>query len=118
MNDRYKNILVICMGLIIVGLIIDRTVFTYIALGIGVVSLISLFVADKILALWFKIAMILGAINSKVLLSVIYFLVLLPLAMVNRLINTDPLRLKRPKVTSYFMDRNHQYKKVDLKKPW
>ena len=46
-------------------------------------------------AVWWKFALILGYINARVILSIAFFLVLTPMAMVWRLIGRDPLAIKK-----------------------
>ena len=44
---------------------------------------------------WMKLGLTLGWVNSRIILSLVYMIVLLPLAFVMRLIGYDPLRTKR-----------------------
>jgi hypothetical protein len=46
-------------------------------------------------AVWWKFALILGYVNARVILSIAFFLVLTPMAMVWRLIGRDPLAIKK-----------------------
>lgn len=51
---------------------------------------------------WMMLAMVLGKINSTVLLSILYILLICPVGMLMRLLGTDPLQRKRlPQVLSY-----------------
>jgi hypothetical protein len=93
-------------------------VFYYISLGVGVVSLLSSTVAGWIEWVWLKLAFGLGWINSRILLSVIYFVFLLPIAWVSRLFTNDPLRLKARGAATLYTARDHEYKKEDLENIW
>ena len=44
---------------------------------------------------WMKLGLILGWVNSKIMLGLVYIIVLIPIAFVMRLIGYDPLRTKR-----------------------
>jgi len=44
---------------------------------------------------WMKLGLLLGWVNSKIILGLVYIIVLLPIAFVMRLIGYDPLRTKR-----------------------
>lgn len=46
-------------------------------------------------ALWWRFARLLGWINARILLSVVFFGLLTPLALVMRLTGRDPLRIRR-----------------------
>ena len=50
---------------------------------------------------WMKLGHILGWINSKIILGVVYMIVLLPIAFIMRLIGHDPLRTKRKGEKTY-----------------
>jgi hypothetical protein len=134
-QDRFKTILVIVTGLLVLTWIFEtsapdgrsffqRFITADIPLTIKICTLIGLAsifipaVAGGIEWLWFKLALGLGWINSRILLSVIYFLVLLPIAWLSRLFTKDPLMLRRDKSTSMFVTRNHQYSKKDLENIW
>jgi hypothetical protein len=55
--------------------------------------------------LWFGLGMLLGRIVSPIVLGVIFFLLITPVALVTRLGGRDVLRLKKRTVTSYWIDR-------------
>ena len=44
--------------------------------------------------LWMKLGLILGWVNSRIILGLVYMIVLLPIAFVMRIIRYDPLRTK------------------------
>lgn len=76
-------------------------------------------VASLITRAWFGLSHVLGAVMSRVVMAVVYFAVLLPLSLVRRLFEADPLRLRRdPKRTSYFTEIGKAYGPGDLQKPW
>ncbi|GAB3510918.1 SxtJ family membrane protein [Emticicia fontis] len=89
------------------------------ALGIGVLSIFSNFVAEKIAWVWLKFAEILGRVNSTVLLSLIFFIFLTPIALLMRIFKKgDALKLKKPATASAYDERNHTYVKKDLENTW
>ena len=54
---------------------------------------------------WFKIAFALGWVNSRVLLTIIYFLVFVPYRIVSRMAGRDPLNIRQPAGESYWHKR-------------
>ena len=64
-------------------------------------------------ALWWRFAMILGYINSRILLTVLFLVVLVPLSLIWRVLGKDPLMRRRsqfPGWTPYparYRDTNH-----------
>ena len=51
--------------------------------------------------LWIKLGEFLGWINSKVILTFIFFLILFPISLFMRIFGYDPLRLKNSNKSSY-----------------
>ena len=117
-QDRYKNILVIVTGLLAIALIFKITWLSIVAVSIGAVSVFIPSAAKAIEWAWLKLALGLGWVNSRVLLSIIYFIFLMPLAWVSRLFTKDPLTLRKKKTSTLFVERNHLYTKKDLENIW
>jgi hypothetical protein len=117
-QDRFKTILVIVTGLLAVGWIFDIPLLGKISLMIGAVSIFIPPAARAIEWIWLKIALVLGWINSRILLSIIYFVFLMPVAWLSRLFTRDPLALKRDKRSTLFVTRDHLYTGKDLENIW
>ncbi|MDT5268881.1 MAG: hypothetical protein QOH49_1067 [Acidobacteriota bacterium] len=55
---------------------------------------------------WMRFAMLLGHVNSRVLLTLMYYLVVTPYGIVTRLVGRDPLRRRgRAEVASHWVER-------------
>lgn len=117
-ENRYKNILVIVVGFWVLGEIFGSNILYNIAVIIGILSLISKFFLTKFLWLWQKLIFALGWFNSRILLSVIFFVFLTPISLLYRLFNKDPLKLKKPIKSNYHDRGNHLFSKSDLENPW
>ncbi len=112
------SILVICLGFIGLYFIFEKEWLLWIAFGVGILSLFSEKIANFICKGWYKVAEILGGINSKILLSLIFFVILVPVAFMARIFSKESkIQLKR-KENSYFKERNHTYSKEDLESPF
>lgn len=110
--------LAIVVGFVGLSLIFKIPVLTYIALAIGFGSLLSTTIQRGIIFVWEKIAKVIGTVNSYLLLSVIFFIFLTPIALLMKLLNNkDSLRLKKP-TDSNFFERNLKFKKEDLSNIW
>jgi hypothetical protein len=90
----------------------------YAAIGVGVLSLAVPVVGDLIVKAWFKIAEVLGNINGKIILSILFFVFLFPIALMYRLASKNPLAIKRTDDKSFYNERNHLYTKEDLEQTW
>lgn len=69
-------------------------------------------ILDKPYKAWMNLGYCLGFINSRIILGIIFFIVVMPISMIMRLTGYDPLRLKKSNLLSYKED--HKGTKVDL----
>lgn len=119
-SEKTKAQLVIVTGLVIIHFIfkVQHPYFLIAAAAIGVVSLAIPAAGDLIVKGWYKIAEILGAINGKILLSFVFFIILFPVALFAKMGRKNPLGLKREAKDSVFVSRNHKYSPKDLEQVW
>lgn len=117
--DKLKALLVIVTGLVVLGILSKgKPGWFYAAGSVGVLSLAIPAIGDGILWLWFKIAEVLGWINSRILLSLIFFVFLYPISWLMKISSKNMMFLKRVKNNSVYAERNHKYKKEDLENIW
>lgn len=119
MSDKkiMEGMLTVTVGLLLVGYLFDIPILSKVALGVGLVGLFIPFLAKWIAWTWFKISEGIGAVTSRILLTVTFFLVLVPIALISRLFTKGDLQLKR-KDDSYYSDRNHEYVPKDFENVW
>jgi hypothetical protein len=120
-QDKEKEtILTICIGLLVAYALTKRQyeVLLYISITLGLIGMFSAYLTSKISWAWMKLAEGMGFVSSKILLSVIFFLVLFPVAMLSRIGRKDILILKKKNSGSYFKERNHTYTSKDLEQVW
>ena len=83
---------------------------------VGITGLILGLIAPRLLYYpykgWMAIGLTLGRFNSRIILSLVYIIVLLPIAFVMRLIGYDPLRRRQKGAKSY--RENKQKHQTDL----
>lgn len=76
-------------------------------------------VAQKISSYWLKFAEIVGGLNSKIILSVIFYAILLPISLMYRCFNKDSLSIKRNAAKkTYWHKRDYNFSSSDLENPW
>ena len=70
--------------------------------------------------IWFGFSHILGTIVSKIILSLVFFLIVTPIGLVRRISGADPMRNKLWKKgdDSVLVTRDHLYSSEDLQKPY
>ena len=118
--DRSKHletILVLVLALLVGYFIAGSTYWIKAAIVLGLIGVFIPFLAEKIHWLWMKLAHVLGYVMSRVLLSVIFFIILVPLAFFSKLAGKNTVKLKRGGAT-YFKERNFLYTKESLENVW
>ncbi|WP_338869399.1 SxtJ family membrane protein [Spirosoma sp. SC4-14] len=118
--DMYKANLAISTGFLALYFIFGKKEsLLFIALGVGALTLLLPTLARWISFGWFKLAEGLGYINSRILLSIVFFLFLLPVALLYRLANRNPLALRNGRrANSLFSERNQTYSAKDMENIW
>lgn len=112
-----ETLLVLAGAFIVVFWIFSKKIFLVLAFVFILVGVFSPYLASKISWLWLKFAELLGGVMSKIILSIVYFVFLVPIALFYRLIKKNPLILKRQK-DSYYMERNKEYSSKDIENIW
>ncbi len=120
--NKEKNLetcLVISTGMILLWFIYGNALFLQIAFALGIIGLFVNPIANWVTWIWYKIADVLGMIVPKILLSLIFFVFLFPVAAIYRLFNSDNLQLKKKETgSSYWIQRDHHYVGKDLEQIW
>ncbi len=114
-----QTVLSIVVGLVAFSLLLHVNLLAQIAFGIGLISLLSDRFAEMVSGLWLKFAQLLGRINGYVLLTIIFFVFLTPIALLMRLLQkADNLKLRPQAGDSIYDTRNHTYEAKDLTNIW
>ena len=110
--------LVLVTGCVVLYLFFNIRLILFLGVLLGVIGLFMPKLSFKIVWLWYKLAELLGFVMSKVLLSIVFFIFLFPVAMLARLFRPDGLQLQKKAEGSYYIERNYIFKSKDLKNPW
>lgn len=113
-----ETVLVITVGLLVLHLVFKSRVWLYCALGIGLAGVFSFYLSEKIHWAWNKLSLVLAAVSNRVLLGIVFFVVLTPVALIRRLGKKGGLRRFDAKATSNFSRREHVFEKKDLENTW
>lgn len=120
--SREKNLetcLVIATGLLLFWFIYEVKVLLIIAFVIGIIGVFINPLAKWVNWFWYKLADVLGMIVPKILLTLVFFVFLFPVALIYRMFNKDTLQLqKRGASSSYWVERGHQFINKDLEQIW
>jgi len=101
----------------LIGILLGVKWFSYIVLCLLFMGLFMKNASRHLAHWWMKFASLLGSINGKILLTVIFFAFLTPLAYLYRLLKGDMILLKRqPFSRTYWTERNHRFVPADFDK--
>jgi hypothetical protein len=123
-EEKTKSLMVMVVGFLALYFIAnylwdkDIKAFLYISVGIGVLSLMSETIANLILKIWFKFATILGWINTRIILGLVFFVFLTPFAWLQKLFSRKNYLSLKDSENKVFHTRNHQYKPEDFDNIW
>jgi uncharacterized membrane protein YfhO len=118
MTEKYKSTLIIVIGLILISNYYKLNYLSTIGIIIGLLSIVSEKINDKIIWIWYKLSEFLGLIMPNILLSLVFYLVLTPLALLSNLDKKkNPLQL-RNNSKSTFISKHKTFSKEILEKIW
>jgi hypothetical protein len=107
-SNPASTVLIITVGIAIVFLKYRIDWILYLSIGIGLLGFLSSAFSKFIEMVWFKLAALLSKIVPNILLSVIFYVFLFPLAVLSRVFGAkNNLLLKKPKAGTWKTpDRN------------
>ncbi len=118
-TETLKTIAVLSAALIGAYLIFGASWLVWAALLLLIGGVFETRITTSLARYWLKFAMVLGNVNSKIILAVIYFAVLTPVAFLFRIFNRPLVdHFRANKRSSYFDVLNKTYQKSDFEKMW
>ena len=113
-----QSVGVIVAGFLIIAYKWEVDYLLYTTILLGVLALISKKIADYIHWAWMKLAWILSMIFPPILLSIIFYFILTPIAFLFRIINRSDTLLLKQKLETTFRSRNKRIEREDFEKTW
>jgi len=120
-EKELETILTLCVVLVIIFFVTKKQHAYYLTLSVilGLIGMFSKLLTSKISWAWLKLGELMGAVMSKVILSLIFFVFLFPVAMLSRAFSRSKNSLQLQKEeSSYYFTRNHKYEAKDLENVW
>ena len=116
--NNYKSTLTIVIGFLLLSNYFDSKPLLIISIAVGLLAIFSEKANDKIIWIWNKLTEVLGLIMPNVLLTIVFYLFLTPLAWLNRMNRKrNPLQL-RNESSSTFIEKRKEFSKASLEKIW
>lgn len=116
-EKQLEVVLVICLGLTVLFFITKNKYLLMASLALGIAGVTFPKAVYWTAFLWLKLGEVLGSVSSKIILSLIYFLVLVPIAFVAKLTKRDTSFTAAKKET-YYHNRTHRFSPRDLENTW
>ena len=106
--------------LLIVGIFSDRILFYQLAVPALVINMAFPRLYYPFAILWFGLAGLMGDVVSSILLSIVYFVLVVPVGFIRKLAGKDSMNLRvfRKTDSSVMIKRDHIYSPADLEKPF
>ena len=104
-------------GFLVIAALLDSEILAYIALLIGLICLIIPAAGNWLVFGWYKIAEVMSRIVNPIILGLMYFIFITPIAILFRMFGNDPMALKEQRGSMYDYHEK-TYKKEDLENPW
>jgi len=117
-TESTKTILVITVGMLVVFMTTQWRPALILSMLIGVVGILSKYLAIKIDFLWMKLTWVLSLIVPNVLLSIVFYLMLTPLAILFRVFSRKNELFLKNTSPSLFKEYNKTFDKESFKNPW
>ena len=112
------TVLTIVFGLLVFNYLIDNKILFYLSLlfsGIGVLSRKLSIIIENI---WFRLSYILSQIVPNILLSIIFFLILTPIALLSKLFNSYSNFNSKNNQKTTFITQNKSFDKNSFERAW
>jgi polyferredoxin len=105
---------------LIIGLFTNNILFFKMTIPIILITMLIPSLLYPFAIFWFGLANFLGFFVSKIVLSIIFIILIVPLGLIRRLFGKDSLQLKQFKVSkkSILINKNHTYTRKDILKPF
>jgi hypothetical protein len=111
------------MLVITVGFLVMYKVFHYqwmfiVALVVGLAGVFSFYLSKKIDWLWGRLAMVLSFLSNTIILTLCFFLIITPVALIRKLLGKKSLLSVDKTKSTNFDEINHTFRKEDFVKLW
>ena len=105
---------------LIIGLITKDVLFFKLTIPIILLTMLLPSLLHPIAIFWFTFSNLLGFFISKIVLSIIFIILIVPFGLFRRLFGKDNLQLKQFKVSknSVLINKNHTFTHKDILKPF
>ena len=119
-NEARDTGLAVILILLIIEFIKRPHLLTIVAMGVLVLTMTWPALFKPLARIWFGFSHILGNVVSRVLLTVVFFVIVTPVGLIRQASGADPMKstMWKKNMDSVLIDRNHLFTKKDIEKPY
>ena len=117
-TNPIKTVLIITVGIQIIYFTTLWEPALFMSLILGLTGVISKYLAIKIDFLWMRLAWLLSLIIPNILLSVVFYIILTPIALFSRLFSKKNELFLKNTSSSLFKNKNKTFNKNSFCNPW
>ncbi|MFS4491339.1 SxtJ family membrane protein [Maribacter sp. 2308TA10-17] len=106
--------------LLLIGFFTKNVLFYKIAIPVLIINMTYPMIYYPLAVVWLGLTQLLGTFISKILLSIVYILLVIPVGIFRRLLGKDSLQLNEFKkgTNSAMKTRNYSFSSEDIEKPY
>ena len=114
-----ETIITLAAMLLIVKVIFNVEWLYFVTLALLLIALLSKRSCSKVAELWLRVTNLIGTTITIIIMTLIYYLFLTPIALLYRLLRKNQVMLKKDKnIVTYYNDYNKTFTKRDFEKMW
>ena len=116
-KDTGMAMVLICL---LIAFFAGKQVFYVLAIALLLVNMIRPNIYKPVAKIWLSFSHLLGSVMSRIILSIIFLVLVLPVGFFRRAVGKDAMQLKKWKSdhTSVFKTREHEFTSEDIKHPY
>jgi len=116
-KDSGMALVLICLLIAFLG---EKYFFVPLAIFFLILNMIVPAVYRKFAKVWLGISQIIGTVVSKIILTIIFVFMVIPIGVLRRWLGKDPLQMRYWKKgpTSVFTVRDHRFNSNEIEKPY
>lgn len=115
-----ETVTVFALLAVLGGLYFKINEFYYIAAILLFASLLFPWMIKPAAFIWWNFSLVLSWLSSRIILTILFLILVIPVALIRRLMGKDALQLKAFKKisNSAYIQKNHSFTEADLKYPF
>jgi len=117
-SNPTKTMLTITVGFLVVYAITQLKWALNVALLIGLTGVLSDYLSKKIEWLWMKLTWVLSLIVPNILLSLVFYIFLFPVAFLAKLFGNKNMLQLKDQTDSTFIETHKSFEAKDFNNPW